>query len=206
MFFLWGSKRASAAIRNIGYLHCDQCGTQQSCSTRLDYTVRHFWYAVRFVTGKTYTAFCDVCRGRVGLLDPKVVEGKLKKNPIPFLDRWGWAFATTAFAGLIAFALFEDGQASKRDVVYLAAPHTGDLYLITDDSLAGGGCRDCRYGSALVSSVQAGGVYVRFSKTVSNRSSYARDPQSFQDKPEFISSGQLQGMKARGVISRVDRP
>jgi len=205
MLFLWGAKRVSKPIRNIGYSGCDQCRAQQPCSARLDYTVRHLWYVVRWVTGKEYTGFCDVCGSRIGLLDPKAVEAKRKKNPVPFLDRWSWSFAVAALAGLIGFAIYDDAEASKRDAVYLASPRVGDLYLIVDDKLSIPGCSDCRYGSALVSSVQADGVYVRQSRAVSNRVSHTKEDRYFMDRPEFVSMSKLRDMKARGQISHVER-
>jgi hypothetical protein len=205
MLFLWGSKRVSKPIWNIGYSGCEQCRLEQPCSARLDYTIRHFWYVCRWVTGKEYTAFCDVCRNRIGLLDPKIVEAKLKKNPVPFLDRWGWVFALAAFAGLAAWVAVEEKKAGMRDVVYLSAPRVGDIYSIVDDRLAAPGCSDCRYGGALVAAVQPEGVYVRETKTVSNKPFSPRGEHYYMDQREFVSMSQLRDMKARGVITRVDR-
>lgn len=205
MLFLWGSNRVRKPIRNIGYSFCDQCGAQQPCSARLDYTVRHFQVVFRFVTGKEYTGFCDICRARLGLLDPRVVERKLKRNPIPLLNRWGWAFAMAALAGVIAWVIDEERQAADNTTAYLAAPRVGDIYAISDDRLVAMACMSCRYGAAKVVSVEANGVYVRETKFSWNDFAAPSDEKYYSDQREFVSLSQLRDMKARGTIIRAVR-
>lgn len=134
MFIFWGAKGQVADLGVQASRHCPTCERERPFHLVLQYTVRHFWYVFRWVTGKQYAHVCNVCQ-RGDKLDAKAVESRLARSPIPFSARWSWVF----LVGLVAIAGLFDmidtvGRNSSRDA-YLATPRVGDRYVVNPSSL-----------------------------------------------------------------------
>lgn len=157
MFVMWGSKGVVADLGAQGSRHCPTCEKERTFHLMLQYTVRHFWYAFRWVTGKQYGSVCEVCK-RGDKLDARTVESSLKKSPIPFGARWGWAFLVGLL--VITGVFMEMGESSRRTSRedYLATPKTGDRYLVNAASLLKTPQSKYMYAVLRVRSVNAGSV------------------------------------------------
>lgn len=94
---IWGSGGDSADLGQIETCYCPTCEKERPFKLFLFYKYEHLYYC-RWVSEKKYHLACDICR-RGRELNTKEVEAKLKKNPIPFMTRFGGAF-------LIGFILF----------------------------------------------------------------------------------------------------
>lgn len=131
---VWGAKSEVANLGPQASSHCPTCEKERPFHLMLQYTVRHIWYVFKWVTGKQYATVCDVCQ-RGNKLDTKVVEARLKKSPIPFGARWGWAFLAGMVAIAAVFGALDDSSRSTSREAYLAAPRKGDLYVVNVASL-----------------------------------------------------------------------
>jgi hypothetical protein len=134
IMIVWGKKGHIANLGSHGTKHCAVCEKERPFHLMLQYTVHHIWYVFRWVTGKQYGTVCEVCQ-RGDKLDTKAVESNLQKSPIPFGARWGWAFLAGMIAILAVFGALDDSGRSKDREKYLAAPRTGDRYVVNVASL-----------------------------------------------------------------------
>jgi len=87
---IWGSGGGGADLGQVEVRPCSTCEKERPFKLFLQYKYAHLYY-LRWVTEKKYHLACDVCHRGVEL-NAKEVEGKLGKNPIPFMTRFGWAF------------------------------------------------------------------------------------------------------------------
>lgn len=131
---VWGKKGHIANLGSQGSKHCPVCEKERPFHLMLQYTAHHIWYVFKWVSGKQYGAVCEVCQ-RGDKLDAKVVEAKLQKSPIPFGTRWGWAFLAGMIAIAAVFGALDDSSRSTSREEYLAAPRTGDRYVVNVASL-----------------------------------------------------------------------
>jgi hypothetical protein len=131
---IWGSKGEAVNLGPQASRHCPTCEKERPFHVMLQYTVRHFWYVFKWVTGKQYALVCDVCQ-RGSQLDAKAVESKLAKSPIPFGTRWGWAFLVGLLAIAGVFVAMDNSSRNSSRERYVAAPQKGDLYVLNIASL-----------------------------------------------------------------------
>jgi hypothetical protein len=96
---IWGRGGDNKDLGQVGTRQCPICQTERPFKLFLQYRFAHLYYIFGWVTQKKYMIVCDVCR-RGRELAAKEVEGKLEKNPIPFMKRYGWTF----LVGFIALA------------------------------------------------------------------------------------------------------
>jgi len=132
--FIWGAKSQVADLGLQASRHCPTCEKQRPFHLMLQYTVRHFWYVFRWVTGKQYAEVCNVCH-RGDKLDAKVVESRMAKSPIPFGARWSWAFLVGMVAIALVFDVIDTSSRNTSREAYLAAPRAGDRYIVNVASL-----------------------------------------------------------------------
>ena len=126
---VWGAKSQVADLGPRRSRSCATCEKERPFHLVLRYTVRHFWYVFRWVTGKQYAEVCHVCQ-RGNKLDTKLVESNLAKSPIPFGERWSWAFLAGLMAIVVMFDVFGTSSRNASREAYLAAPLPGDRYIV----------------------------------------------------------------------------
>lgn len=101
IFYGWG-KRALPLL-DIGTYHCSQCG-DRPFRIFVNYSYFHLYWIFGFITGRRYIAACTNC-SRGAMLEKKQVAPlfapKPIKDPIPFMERWG--FAVLASAAIVFF-------------------------------------------------------------------------------------------------------
>ena len=132
--FIWGAKGAVADLGHQADKHCPTCERERPFHVMLQYTVRHFWYVFKWVTGKQYASVCTVCQ-RGERLATKAVEAKLTKPPIPFATRGSWMFLVGLVAIAGVFGVIDDTSRSSSREAYFAAPAKGDKYVVNVASL-----------------------------------------------------------------------
>ena len=126
---IWGVQPKSAVVAHADEQYCTTCGGERPFSVYLDYTVRHLYYVLRIITGKTYTLACATC-GQGDTIDAKQVESTLTKSPIGWFDRFGWTVGVgVILAGIVGIALL-DRQNSAENVDFAGSPRVGDLYVM----------------------------------------------------------------------------
>ena len=132
--FIWGAKGEVADLGFRANKHCPTCEKERPFHLMLQYTVRHFWYVFKWVTGKQYATVCAVCQCG-DRLDARSVERTLAKPPIPFAKRGSWVFLVGLLAIAAVFGAIDDSSRSSSREAYLAAPRAGDLYVVNVASL-----------------------------------------------------------------------
>ncbi|GAA4220949.1 hypothetical protein GCM10022253_26300 [Sphingomonas endophytica] len=113
MFFInWGSKTVVINLGLTGSYFCGICEHDRDFYRLLHYRVHHVWWIFRRATRKTYRDACDIC-GRGNEVDAREVEERLGKSPMPFLDRFGWAFGVILLAAFVTFATLDTPPRSR---------------------------------------------------------------------------------------------
>jgi hypothetical protein len=211
--FVWGAKSQVADLGPQGSRNCPTCEKERPFHLVLQYTVRHFWYVFRWVTGKQYAEVCHVCQ-RGDMLDAKLVESRLAKSPIPFGARWSWAF----LVGLLGIALVFDviGTSSRNTSreAYLAAPLAGDRYVVNVANLLKKPQSETLYGVLRVRAVNGSSVefdaptyfYPRASGPEKDiRDGKLDEPGYFSPAPIVLSKEQIARMHQEHAIYSIER-
>ena len=97
---IWGRGGDDKNLGQVEIRQCQTCEKGRPFNLFLQYRFAHLYYIFCWVTQKKYILACEVCH-RSWELNAKEIEGKLAKNPIPFMKRYGWTF----LVGLIALAV-----------------------------------------------------------------------------------------------------
>jgi|GEM_PF-2288764 len=210
MFFAWGHQGQRRVFANAGAFQCSHCEKEQPSTVVLDYTVRHLWFLFRWTTDKVWRSVCETCGNIHRLQNPKTFEAGLSKPPIPFIDRRGWLVGLGGVGALVVLLGVNAAIDDKNNLTYLHAPHVDDVYTMDfgRDS-RNTECPDCQYGAAVVSAVNAEGVYIHPSKKIYNRSSdvpWGASPSDYvAGETYFISNAQLLDMHQKGKLMDVRR-
>jgi hypothetical protein len=125
MFIAWGSSTKVAHVDHIEAQRCDTCGADKPYNVFLRYRVHHIWYLFRWITQKAYLAECTGC-GRT--IEAAGDEIERRRNPVDFIDRFGWAIGVAGIAAIILLGVLFDRQNRQQDDALIAAPHVNDLY------------------------------------------------------------------------------
>ncbi|MGO4701876.1 hypothetical protein [Dyella sp. 2RAB6] len=99
---IWGSGGKQIDLGVAEHKDCAVCEKQRPYRLLLQYRYGHLYYLFKWVSKKSYVLACEVCH-RGWQLEPKAIEAKLEKNPIPFGDRFGWVGLFVIF-GVIMLA------------------------------------------------------------------------------------------------------
>ena len=129
MFFNWGSRGAVSDLGPCGQRSCAACEKDSEFSGLVSYTVRHVYWLIRWVTGRTFHMQCNNCgvtyRAEAADFDSAVV-----KRAIPIMDRRGWVFGAGAIGSLAVAGSFAAAADSNADQAAIIAPQQGDFYEI----------------------------------------------------------------------------
>jgi len=136
MYFIWGSGTDSVVAGDGGLQNCPTCSGRPATLRRFDivlnYSYRHFWYLLSWVTKRSYSLVCSHCHNALGeQLTKQEVSEKLSsaKDPIPFMRRRGWAVGLVLFALAVAVGGYLVGEDRKELARSIAAPQVGNIYL-----------------------------------------------------------------------------
>jgi hypothetical protein len=210
---VWGKKSKVAHLGSEGSRPCPVCEKERPFNLMLQYTVHHIWYVFKWVSGKQYGTACEVCQ-RGDKLDAKAVESKLQKSPIPFGDRWGWAFLAGLIAIAAVFGALDDSNRSTSRETYLAAPRAGDRYIVNLASLLQAPQSKYMYGVLRVRAVHPDSVEFDaptfFYSGASGPSKDMRagkldEPGYFSEKPIVLSRDQIARIHQEHAIHSIDR-
>jgi len=103
---IWGSGGQTLDLGEMEKKACVTCEKERPFKLFLNYRWSHLYY-FRWVTKKEYMLACDVCR-RGWELKAKEIESKLRKHPIPFMTRFGWAIPVGIIGALMLWGLVLD--------------------------------------------------------------------------------------------------
>ena len=102
IFYGWGKK--AVPVLDLGLGQCAQCGNRPF-RVILNYSYFNLYWVFGAVTRRRYIAACNNC-SRGTLLDKIQVKPLLdhapKKDPVPFMDKWGLALLASAFVVFLA--------------------------------------------------------------------------------------------------------
>jgi len=94
----WGTRSQTLNLGPYETRRCDACQCDRAFSVVLRYSYQYVMDpALSMVSEKQYAIACDVC-GRGSLLDTRIMEKNLKKNPIPWQHRYGFVIGALAIA------------------------------------------------------------------------------------------------------------
>lgn len=210
---VWGKKGQVVNLGSQGDKHCPVCERERPFHLMLQYTVHHVWYVFRWVSGKQYGAVCEVCQ-RGDKLDAKDVESRLKKSPIPFGARWGWAFLAGLVAIVAVFGALEDSSRSSNREQYLAAPQTGDRYVMNVSGLMKAPQSQDMYGVLRVRSVSSDAIefdaptvfYSRASRPAQDvREGKLDTPGYFTGSPIVLTRDEIARIHREHAIHSIER-
>ncbi len=212
MIIAWGSKSVTKGLGKSPH-YCETCNQERDFTTVLTYQVSHFCYAIRWATGKSYRMYCDTCR-RVELLKAAVVEASLKKSPVPFIDRFGWAVSFALLGALFTFAFVADAADNRRDVERLASPQVGDIYVVDLAAITEHPQATFMYSALKVTQVNADEVEVSLPQRYATKISMIRDDVGngtakaadyYTDKHIVLTRADLRKLQMAGNLYDVDR-
>ena len=129
MFFSWGSRGAIGDLGACGQRSCSACEKDCEFSGLVSYTVRHIYWLIRWVTGRTFHMQCNNC-GATYPADAADFEPAATKRAIPIMDRRGWLFGAGAIGSIAVAGSIAAAADSKADLAALIAPQSGDFYEI----------------------------------------------------------------------------
>lgn len=106
--FVWGrGQRSRTAKLHDGSTTCLSCGAAYGQDLQVEYEFKHIFWVFRGVKNEQYTTVCGECGGvnAVDRTHGKQLVSKAKRNPIPFMDRYGAYILLLIVAGWVAYAL-----------------------------------------------------------------------------------------------------
>lgn len=211
---IYGAQTKSAVVAHADERYCKYCSGQRPFSVYLRYTVRHLYYLLRIVTGKTYTMACATC-GEGEKIDAKQFESTLERSPISWFDRFGWTIAVGIVAVLIGAAVILARQNDAENADFIAAPRVGDLYVMDLAQGATNPERPQMYTLGRVTQVAGGNVSIALGQRYYNLESGVREDirdRDFANAQYFgtdigtVPVAELRTMQRNGVLIDIERP
>ena len=211
---IWGSQPKSAVVAHADEQYCTTCGGERPFSVYIDYTVRHLYYLLRIVTGKTYTLACATC-GNGQKIDAKEIEPTLAKSPIGWFDRFGWMIGVGLVVAAIIGIVLLDRQNSAENVDYAAAPQVGDLYVMDLAKGVPNPERPQMFTLGRINRVSGGEVTIELGRTYFDKERGVRDdisgrkyddPGYFGDDIGTVPVTAIVTMQRDGALIDIERP
>jgi len=215
MFYIWGSGGDSAVAGNAGVRNCPICQSAQPFNIVVNYRYWHFWYLLSFVTRRRYSTVCTRC-GNGTDAQRSDYEGKLGKDPIPFVRRRGWTIPLLALVPMIAMGAYFSGESDKRMDAMIAAPQVGDVYSVDLSQVAESMSGHAKaYGEMRLATVD-GGKFKFFvaSEGWSRKRDLRRDERNgkiwsedYYDRDDVVEldAERLKALKASGTLFDIHR-
>jgi len=214
MFISWGHENVVKNFFKPHHKgHCAKCEAEREFYPILRYTVHNILFFIRWVSGKSYYAICDICR-RGDRLNTKEFEQTLGKSPIPAVDRLSGGIVLVLFAALIGAAFVFDGIHNVQEEVWLAQPQAGDIYEINLAKFLDKPETSSMYALMRVSAVENGEVVVQTPLTYSNKMGFTpsqieraktRPDTYFRNEGLRIPVVELKKLRRESAILNVER-
>jgi hypothetical protein len=214
IMLIWGVHPKSAVVAHADEQYCASCGGDRPFSVYLDYIVRHLYYLLRIVTGKSYTLACATC-GQGQKIDAKEIEPTLAKPPISWFDRFGWTIGVGVIAAAVLGIVLLDRQNSAENVDYAAAPQVGDLYVMDLAKGVPNPERPKMYTLGRLTQVSDGAVTIELGRVYFDQERGVRDDISdrkYQNAGYFgtdvatVPAATITVMQADGALIDIERP
>ena len=125
---IWGSGGGQETLGDLGEHECGACEKKSGFTAILNYTYRHIWYLLSFVSKREYYAVCDNCNNAVPI-DKAEAKKMFPKDQIPFIRKNGWVLGAVALAVFLVVMVIGSNAKNKKNEEYLASPMVNDLYL-----------------------------------------------------------------------------
>lgn len=212
MFIAWGAHSDVVHVDHLEAQHCARCGTDQPRNLYLTYRVRHLWYLFRWVSSRLYTSECSGCGQAQEVLRAEAEQGR--RDPVGFMNRFGWAIGLGAIAVIVVIAGIADHQNKAGDLQLLAAPQVGDLYEVDMARIETPPEAPVMYSMMRVQSVTRDGVIVQASTLYYNQlrgvqndlgSGRARQSSYYGADAAPMTRARLMAMQANGTLIDVIR-
>ncbi len=201
---IYGNRATKTGHQSLFGIKCPHCQTKDSLEMYTFSRYAHLFWIPMFPYKKEAVTQCNHCKQ---VLNKKEFTSDLMqqyeemqantKKPL-------WQFAGLGvFGGLIALGVYTAAQDDKKDITYLSAPKTGDVYEIKL------GYRE--YTLYKVSDVLADSVYVMPNQFQTNKQSglskteITKASSFIQDEYIPIAKKDLAAMKEKGEIISVNR-
>ncbi|MCL2714720.1 MAG: hypothetical protein FWD68_09125 [Alphaproteobacteria bacterium] len=216
MYYSWGSGSGEEVVCDAGLRNCPTCsGSRPATPRRFDlvvnYTYRHFWSVLSWVTGRRYALVCSHCHNASGgeIARPEL-EAMLagKKDPIPLLTRKGWVLGLVLAVMLLPLAWYFAAEKSKDVALHVAAPEVGQIYLADLSKISDSFDSHPAYGPMKLVNIDDQGLHFAMSRFYSNKkrgvtsSSSKLKSDSYYDAgdQEVMTREQLKKLAEDGVI------
>jgi ribosomal protein S27AE len=100
----YGVKEESVWVAEMGQRSCPNCGAWREFSLHLNYTYMHLYWIFGAVVKRKYLVACSAC-GRGTFVDKDQIGYTLDREPIPFLQRWGFALMLLTILTIITWVI-----------------------------------------------------------------------------------------------------
>lgn len=104
---IFGTRKEDVDLGPVHPQDCEVCNKQdQPFRLRLVYRYDHVWFVLGHVRGLSYVIVCENC-GTPFRIPPAAGRklGRLERDPIPFLDRYGCLLVFSVFILLATLAV-----------------------------------------------------------------------------------------------------
>ena len=211
---IYGAKPHYVVVAHADEQHCRVCGGQRPFSVYLNYTVRHLYYLLRIVTGKTYTLACATC-GEGQPVPASEIEPTLAKSPISWFDRFGWMIGVGLVLAAIVGIVLIDRQNSADNASYVITPRVGDLYVMDLAQGVTNPERPQMFTLGRVTRVEGGNVSIELGRRYYDQERGVRDDISqrnyangsyFGTDVGTVPVAELRAMQTDGALIDIERP
>ena len=105
--FILGTGREEVDLGPIHPQDCESCGKEQPFRLRLLYRYEHMFFVLGNTRAKSYVMVCEAC-GTPYRIPRRIAWklGRLNREPIPFLRRFGCLLALAIFVLVATIGVF----------------------------------------------------------------------------------------------------
>jgi hypothetical protein len=103
---VWGARWDTVPIELSETRTCLPCGRPRSFTSRLSYRYTHVFWIFGKVREKHFEWLCSTCGSAIPA-EERQIAGRLARNPIPFMRRWGWVVYAGGGAALVLYRFYD---------------------------------------------------------------------------------------------------
>jgi hypothetical protein len=168
---------------------------------------------LKWTTQKQYLQLCEVCRRGTEVEKSSPLLAKAK-SAIPLYHRYSWAIIPALLIPGIAAGIMSDGERSTRNAELIAAPRSGDTYVVDMSKLLKDGDQKFKYGVMRIKAISGSTIEFQLPKGTYNKLTGATgDLGSRSNADDYYSNSGLQvpiselkQLQDSGAIHRIRRP
>ncbi len=210
---IWGSRTESKDMGPVETKPCPTCEKERAFHLIAQYRLHHIWYLFKWVSQREYLQLCEVCRRGTAVEKASPLMAKAK-SAIPTYHRYSWAIIPALIGAMAMVGFAASGDRSARNAELIAAPRSGDTYVVDMSKLLRDGDIKFRYGIMRINAVQGTSVELAMPKVTYNKLSAATKDlgdarQSgtdyFSEKTMRVPVADLKPLLDNGVIHNIRR-